>query len=305
MRFVHGHVFFVTMLLLPAGAVGQGGDVTAIPRMPWGAPEFQGIWLYQTSTPLERDASFGDKAVLTAGEAVAYVAQRHAEINEFLAFDLNADWPSFPGLTDRRTSLIIDPPNGRLPALTPAGRRRADTISYTASRGTDSHEDRERYERCIMGRSVPFVAPSWELRLQILQSPDYIVLNDEFGELRLIPLGGSASLPPFRQWTGFSRGRWEGDTLVIETAGFNDKWSFHGSGPRMRLVERFTRTDDDRLDYEFTVHDPESFARPWTASFPFTSDPGPLYEVACHEGNYSLPLILSGARARDRAEQPR
>ena len=154
-----------------------------------------------------------------------------------------------------------------------------------------------------MGRSVPFVAPSWDERLQVLQTPDYVVLNDEFGELRLIPLVGSASRPPFRQWTGFSRGRWEGDTLVIETVGFNDKWSLHGSGPGMRLVERFTRTGDDRLDYEFTVHDPESFANSWTATFPFTSDPGPLYEVACHEGNYSLPLILSGARARERAEQ--
>ena len=152
-----------------------------------------------------------------------------------------------------------------------------------------------------MGRSIPFIAPSWELRLQILQSPDYVVLNDEFGELRLTPLGGSASLPPFRQWTGFSRGRWEGDTLVIETAGFNDKWSFHGSGPRMRLVERFTRTDDDRLDYEFTVHDPESFASPWTATFPFTSDPGPLYEVACPRGQLQPaadPQRRSGAGPR-------
>ena len=153
--------------------------------------------------------------------------------------------------------------------------------------------------------SVPFVAPSWDERLQVLQTPDYVALHDEFGELRLIPLNGSESRPPLRQWTGFSRGRWEGDTLVIETAGFNDKWSFYGSGPGMRLVERLTRTGEQRLDYEFTVHDPESFASPWTATFPFTSDPGPLYEVACHEGNYSLPLILSGARARDRAEQTR
>ncbi|MCY4085982.1 MAG: hypothetical protein OXG37_03625 [Actinomycetia bacterium] len=167
----------------------------------------------------------------------SYVAERHAAISAFLAFDLNADWPSLRGLTDRRTSLIIDPPNGRLPARTPAGQHRADTLGFTAVRRADGHEDRERHERCIMGRSVPFVAPSWDERLQILQTPDYVVLNDEFGELRLIPLAGSASRPPFRQWTGFSRGRWDGDTLVIETAGFTDKWSLHGSGPGMRLVE--------------------------------------------------------------------
>ena len=130
-----------------------------------------------------------------------------------------------------------------------------------------------------------------------------MALNDEFGELRLIPLGAPESRPPFRQWTGVSRGRWDGDTLVIETTGFNDKWSLHGSGPGMRLVERFTRSGADRLDYEFTVHDLDSFAGSWTATFPLTQDPGRLYEVACHEGNYSLPLILSGARAQERNER--
>lgn len=305
MRFVHWSVVLASgIILMPLVAVGQTADIAAVPHTPWGAPDLQGIWLYQTSTPLERDAAFGDQAVLSPDEATAYVAERHADINEFLALDLNADWPSLRGLTDHRTSLIIDPPDGRVPPRTPAGQHRADTISLTAPRGTDGYEDRERHERCIMGRSVPFIAPSWDERLQILQTPDHVALHDEFGELRIIPLGGSGP-PPFRQWTGFSRGRWDGDTLVIETTGFNDKWSLYGSGPGMRLVERFTRTSDERLDYEFTVEDPESFAGRWTAAFPFTRDPGPLYEVACHEGNYSLPLILSGARARERAEQAR
>ena len=155
-----------------------------------------------------------------------------------------------------------------------------------------------------MGRSVPFVAPSWNERLQIFQTPDHVGLHDETGELRRVPVTRRAPLPrPIRQWTGDSRGRWEGDTLVIETTHFNGKWTFHGAGPNMRLVERLTRVSADRLDYQFTVHDAESFAGPWTAAFPFTLDPGPLYEAACHEGQLQHVADAGRCSCRGTGEQ--
>ena len=305
MRSFPWRVTLIGLLILPPAAVAQVEQADAVPRLPWGVPDLQGIWLRQSSTPLERDAAVADKAVLTPAEAAAYLTERHAAINRYLALDLNADWPSLGGLTDRRTSLIVSPPNGRLPARTPAGRRRSETLGRSLlARGADGPEDREYFERCILGRSVPFVAPSWDERLQIVQTPDHVALADETGELRLVPV---APLPPLpesiRQWAGSPRGRWEGDTLVVETRYFNGEWTFHGAGPNMRLVERFTRTSARRLEYEFTVHDPESFAAPWTAAFPFTLDPGPIYEAACHEGNYSMPLMLGVARAQERGGQ--
>ena len=294
-----------SLLMLPPAAAGQGEQADAVPRLPWDVPDLQGIWLRQSSTPLEPDPAVADKAVLTPAEAAAFLTERHAAINRYLEFDLNADWPSLGGLTDRRTSLIVNPPNGLLPARTPTGQRRAETLGRSLlARGAEGPEDREYFERCILGRSVPFIAPSWDERLQIFQSPDHVALHDESGELRLIPVTRQAQLPQsIRQWAGSSRGRWEDDTLVIETSRFNGKWTFHGAGPSLRLVERFTRASAGRLDYEFTVHDSESFVRPWTVAFPFTLDPGPLYEVACHEGNYSMSLMLGVARAGERVGQ--
>ena len=297
----------VGLLLLSSTAGAQVDQAGTVPRLPWGTPDLQGIWLRQSSTPLEREAAVGDKAVLTPAEAETYLAERHAAINRYLALDLNADWPSLGDLTDRRTSLIVSPSTGRLPARTPAGQRRAETLGRgLRARGADGPEDREYFERCVLGRSVPFVAPSWDERLQILQTSDHVALEDETGELRLVPLRPGAPLPrSIRQWAGDSRGRWEGDTLVVETSHFNGKWTFHGAGPNLRLVERWTRVSADTLDYEFTVHDPESFAAPWTVAFPFTRDPGPIYEAACHEGNYSMSLMLTVARARERDGQGR
>ena len=289
------------LLVLSSTAGAQVEQAVTVPRLPWGRPDLQGIWLRQSSTPLEREAAVDGKAVLTPAEAAAYLAERHAAINRYLALDLNADWPSLGDLTDRRTSLIVSPSTGRLPARTPAGRRRAETLGRgLRARGADGPEDREYFERCVLGRSVPFVAPSWDERLQIFQTPDHVALQDETGELRLVPLVRGAPLPQsIRQWAGESRGRWDGDTLVVETSHFNGKWTFHGAGPNMRLVERWTRVSADTLDYQFTVHDPESFVGPWTVAFPFTLDPGPIYEAACHEGNYSMSLMLSVARAEE------
>ena len=289
------------LLVLSSATAAQPDDASAVPRLPWGDPDLQGIWHYQTQTPLERPEAFADKAVLTSEEAAAYVAEQHALLD---STQLRGDWPDWSGLANRRTSLIIDPPNGRLPARTVAGQHRAETIgNYLLERAADGPEDRERLERCIMGRSVPFRGLPFEQRVQIFQTPDHVALQDEFGELRLVPLTDRARLPEsIRQWGGQSRGHWDGDTLVVETTNFNGQWSLEGAGPSMRLVERFVRTAAGTLDYEYTVHDPESFASAWTVSFPFARDPGPIYDYACHEGNYSMPLILSGARAQEREE---
>ncbi len=287
------------LLVLPAHLVGQSDD--QVPRLPWGAPDLQGIWLYWASTPLERPEEFGDRAVVTPEEAAAYVAGQHERVQG----EISGDWNPLAGFLNGRTSLLIDPPNGRLPARTEAGQSRADTIGLPPDlRPADGPEDRDRWERCIMGHTVPFFPYPFDERMQILQTQDHVAIQAEEGGLRLIPVTEQARLPEsIRQWAGSSRGHWEGDTLVVETTNFNGKWSFHGAGPNMRLVERFARTAVGTLDYEFTVHDPESFASAWTVAFPFTRDPGPIYEYACHEGNYSLPLILSGARAQERAEQ--
>ena len=300
-------IVLMGLLVLPPFAAAQVEEIDTVPRLPGGVPDLQGIWLRQSSTPLEREASVADKAVLTPEEAEVYLAERHAAINRYLALDLNADWPSLGELTDRRTSLIVRPANGRLPPRTPAGQRRADTLGRSLrARGADDPEDREYFERCVMGRSIPFIAPSWDERLQIFQTPDHVGLHDETGELRLIPTTRQAApSQSIRQWTGVSRGRWEGDTLVIETSHFNGKWTFHGAGPNMRLVERFTRVSATKLDYGFTVHDVESFAEPWTVAFPLTLDPGPIFEAACHEGNYSMALMLSVARAQERGGENR
>ena len=289
------------LLMLVSATAAQPDDATALPRTPWGDPELEGIWFYQTQTPLERPEAFADRAVLSPEEAAAYVSEQHAAR---VSNQTRGDWLILTGLTDRRTSQIVDPPNGRLPARTSAGQHRANVGgNLGVERGTDGPEDREGWERCIMGRSVPFRGLPFEQRVQILQTRDYVALKDEFGELRLVPLAARAPLPEsIRQWGGRSRGRWDSDTLVVETTHFNGQWSLEGAGRNMRLVERFSRNAVGTLDYEYTVHDPESFARSWTATFPFTADPGPIYEVSCHEGNRSMPLILNGARAEERAE---
>ena len=286
--------FLVALVTLSTDLLAQSGS----PRFPWGAPDLQGIWLYWTSTPLERPEEFGDKAVVSAEEAAAYVARRHEEVGG----RLSGDWNPLTGLLNGRTSLLIDPPTGKLPARTEAGQFRKDTLDPPMDRrAANRPEDRERWERCIMGRSVPFLAQPWDQRLQILQTPNHVAIKDEEGELRLIPVTDQPRLPEaIRQWAGSSRGHWEGGTLVVETTNFNDKWSLEGAGAQMRLVERFTRTAARTLDYEYTVHDAESFVGPWTVKFPMILDPGPIYETACHEGNYSLVLILSGGRAVER-----
>ena len=290
-------------LLLPTAVAAQTPDGA---RTAGSVPDLSGYWEYRTTTPLQRPEALAGKAVLTAEELAAYLPERLAAIGRERDLQLNADWWEPGGLTDGRTSLITDPPDGRLPARTEAAQQRARTLGIASRRrSADGPEDRERYERCIMGRTVPLIAVAPNRLAQIFQTPDHvIILHEQNWDVRVIRLDDGPRLAePIRQWQGDSRGHWGGDTLVVETANFNGKWTLSGAGPHMRLVERFNVTDADTLAYEVTVEDAESFAGPWTVSFPITRATGPLFENACHEGNHSMPLILNGARAQERAAE--
>ena len=296
--------------LAPVGAAAQGGTA---PRTPWGDPDLQGAWTNTTRTPLERPAHLGQTEV--------YTEEQVSELNEQAA--RNVDRPPPPGETgaynsfwmengqrSRRTSLVVDPPDGRVP-YTPPERERADAFAaaINADGAADTWTDRNLYERCIT-RGLPgtMMPGFYNHNYHILQAPGYVAIYVEMiHDARIIPLDGRAHVPAsIRQWLGSSRGRWEGDTLVVETTNFTDAvrdrgLTVFGGGRDGRLVERFTRVDADTIDYEFTFDDAAVFTRPWTAAIPMSRMAGPLFEYACHEGNYGLENILAGARAEEQA----
>ncbi len=299
------------LAIRPAQSQGRATRAWTVPRTPWGHPDLQGYWTNTTTTPLQRPAELKDKAVLADAEL--------AERDRLVAERANQDAPPRAGnpgtyndfwyergALNRRTSLIVDPSDGRLPPLTPA----AQQLAADARRGrgpSDSPEDRSAFERCIT-RGLPgaMLPGFYNHNYQILQTRDYVVINVEMiHDARIIPLGNRAAAPAaIRNWLGSSRGRWEGDTLVVETTNFNDKVREQSliafsSGENLRLIERFTRTGAEAIDYEFTVEDANFYARPWTASVPMVRIDGPIYEYACHEGNYGLGGILRGARVEE------
>ena len=300
-----------------------------VPRTPDGRPDLQGVWDFRTITPLERPEELAGKEFLTEEEAAVYeretLSSRNADrrdrdesregfvngapVTADLARAYNQFWfdrgTSVVG--DRRTSLIVDPPDGRIPPLTPDAEERADARRAGRARAAHGPEDRGLSERCIMGfNSGPPMNPAgYNQNVQLFQTPDYVVLlNEMVHNPRFIPVDGRPHLPQgLRLWVGDSRGHWEGETLVVDTTNFTDKTNFQGSGQDMHLVERFTRVDDGTLLYEYTINDPDSFERPWSVSVPMKTSELPLYEYACHEGNYGMPSSLSGARAVERAAE--
>ena len=310
----------VAVLLLFAHAFGGAVEVEAqsegtgeMPRTPWGTPDFRGVWTNSTLTPLERRPELGDKEFYTEAEleelqATAFQFWRSTpETERQLAVESSAAWLE-PGPLSRRTSLITGP-GGRIPLLTPAAERRRDAAGGVVgtrflTERADSHEDRPWSERCLVFETggPPMMAFPIAAYHQIFQTPDHVAfLHEENHDTRIIPLDGRPHVSHgIRLWRGDSRGHWDGDTLVIETTNFNGQGGFSGSGPALQLIERLTWADAGTVLYEFTVTDPETWAEPWTAEMPLLASTNQLYEHACHEGNYSLPLVLSGARAQER-----
>mgnify|MGYP007027268463 CR=1 FL=1 len=299
------------------------------PRTPWGQPDLQGIWDFRTITPIERPEELGDQEFWTAEEVASQEQEaldRDRELWEAEARRTEAggnvgaynnfwmDRGTKPVET-RRTSLIIDPPNGRLPELSAVGQRRTDARrEYQEAHPADSYVNRNSSDRCIVGFNAgpPITPLAYNQNMQLFQTPDHVVIYTEMVHTpRFVPLDGRPTLDDgIGLWSGDSRGRWEGDTLVVETANFGEqrKWIPLATGrpglvstANMTLVERFTRVDEDTLDYTFTVTDPDTWASPWTMTMPMRRTDMPLFEYACHEGNYSMEGILSGARADDRA----
>ncbi len=292
------------------------------PRTASGHPDLQAVWSNAILTPLERPPEFGNQAFLTEEQANAYRDQRLQEtfrgdrpenVETDVSFAYNDfwwDWGEDIART-RRTSLIIDPPDGRLPALTPeAQRRRDERIARRIEHPADGPEDRLLRERCILwdgnndsGAGPPMMPSAYNNNFQLVQTEDYVLLLKEMvHETRIVPLDRRPHLPEnIRQWLGSSRGYWEGDTLVIETRNLTDKTFYQGASENMHLTERFTRVADDVLLYEFTVDDPAAFERPWTAQIPTVKLDGLIYEFACHETNRGMLGLLSGARAEEAA----
>lgn len=300
-----------------------GSKAWTPPRTPDGQPDLEGVWGYATITPLERPAELAGQQVFTKDEAAEYErrtnelqnrdrrdGQGTAEVQSDGRTDVARAYNEFwwdrgtKVVGTRQTSLIVDPPDGRVPSLTPEAQKR-EVAREEASRGrgpADSWEDRNLWERCIT-RNLPRLPGAYNNNIRILQGAGYVaILNEMIHETRIVPLDGRPHAP-VRQWLGDSRGRWEGDTLVVDTTNFSEKTNFRGSTTGLHLIERFTRADADTLNYEVTVDDPATFTRPWTIAFPMTRSLEPIYEYACHEGNEGMVGILSGHRADEKAAE--
>jgi hypothetical protein len=285
-------------------------------RTPDGQPDLQGFWTNTTYVSLERPKDV-TKAFFTkeeVAERIKKAAAVEAEQTEpGTIADVHYDFTQFgldrsqgPLALNLRTSLIVDPPDGRIPPLTAEGQRRAAERAEARKRAGgpyDAAQNQPLSVRCIIMDRIgpPMLAGAYNNNYQIVQVPGYVmILTEMIHDVRIIPLDGRPHLPQqVRQWTGSYRGHWEGDTLVVETRNFNGKNPFQGSSENMVLTERFTRVDENTLRYQFTVDDPTTWTKPWSAEVPWAKTVGPLFEHACHEGNYGLGNILAGARMEE------
>jgi hypothetical protein len=299
-----------------AGAAGTADPKTwKAPRTSWGHPDLQGTWSTATITPFERPADLAGKEFFTELEAKEFERATLARTNRDrrdggaeadVARAYNDFWwdSGTRVVPSRRTSLVVDPPDGRIPPLTADAQKRVDAVAAARKVSpADNPEDRNLWERCIV-RGVPtaMLPGPYNNNYQVFQTSDHVVILAEMiHDARIIPLDGRAHMPGHvRSWLGDSVGKWEGDTLVVETTNFTDKFSFRGSSEHMRLVERFTRTADDVLTYRVTIDDPAAFTRSWTVELPARRSTESIYEYACHEGNYGLEGILKGHRAEEK-----
>ena len=313
----HRTVAFMLIALLGTTlAAAQAPKKWTAPRTPDGQPDLQGFWTNSSYSPLERPKNvtkefYSKEEALelekkaaeqeTEQTAPGTVADVHYDFTQF-ALDRNQSAHAL----NLRTSLIIDPADGRLPPLTAEGEKRAaDRAEGAKLVGRwDSAQSNELDDRCMIfvGAGPPMLPAGYNSNYQIVQAPGYVmILFEQNHDVRVIPLDGRPHIPRnMRQWIGDSRGRWDGNTLVVETTNFNGKNPLRGSSENLRVVERFTRLDADTIDYKFTVEDESTWTRPWTAALPLKKTVGPLFEHACHEGNYGLYNTLVGARLEEK-----
>jgi hypothetical protein len=308
-----------TVLLAQSGAPPPA----PVPRLADGRPDFNGVWTFATLTPLERPAEMAGKATLTEQEAAAIekrtldvqnrdrrdgggAGDRGSDGRTDLDRAYNQFWWDYGTkvVGTRRTSLIVDPPDGRIPPLLPDAARRQAERAAVESGTPNGPEDRPLRERClnILTAGPPMLPGPYNNNVQMFQTPGLVAIHSEMiHDTRLVPIGGPPHLPSrIRQWLGDARARWDGDTLVVETANFTGKTAFRGSSASLHLVERFTRVSAETLLYEFTVTDPSAWAKSWSVALPMTKTADKIYEYACHEGNVGLLAILAGARAQER-----
>ena len=305
----------IALIAAPVAAQSE----SMVQRTPHGDPDISGIFTFRTITPLERPAALADRVTLTAEEAAAFEASERTRQNRDL-FDPETGAPNagyqsraeggvlsynefwyergVELTADRRTSLIVDPPDGRLPWREESRAARAINRLNLRNGFADHYTDRSLSDRCILGFNAgpPMTSGAYNNNVLILQTPGYVVIQNEMvHNARIIPLDGSPH-GEIRQWVGDSRGHWDGDTLVVETTNFRGETAARGSSRDTQLVERFTRVDPDTVMYEFTFEDENHFTRPWTAVMPLRRTDGPLFEYACHEGNIGMHGIMAGAR---------
>jgi hypothetical protein len=307
-------VWLGVLLALPLAAQTSG------PKTPDGKPDLQGYWTNVTITPLERPANLADKQFFTPQEAAEYekqtVQRNNADRRDGVGTDADVGKAYNDFWWDRgtkvvstlRTSLLIDPPDGKIPALTAeAQKRQADARGALRGHANDGPENRALSERCIVWATAgpPMLPSFYNNNYQIVQGPGYVmILVEMIHDVRIIPTDGRPHLPSeIRSWLGDSRGHWDGNTLVVETTNFSGKSNFHGSDENMKLIERFTRTGPNALLYEFTVNDLTAFTKPFTGQIPMYPAQGPIMEYACNEGNYAMTGMLAGARAEERASK--
>jgi hypothetical protein len=316
--------------LIPLAASGQASPTPAAgakkwttPRTPWGEPDLQGTYSNRTITPFERPANVGGREFFTAEEAAA-LAKRAQEQSgdEGRSKGTRGDverayndfwWDRGTKVTSLRTSLVVDPPDGKVPALTAeAQKRQADEPKRPAfrgagasGRGADTWLDRSTFERCITRGMPGAMSPTaYNNNYRITQGPGFVAIQIEMlGGARVIPTDGRRHIATsIRQWMGDSVARWDGDTLVVETTNFTDKVLYrNAAAENLHLVERLTRVGPGEIDYRVTISDPTTFTKPWTLAIPYVHTGEALFEYACHEGNYGMEGILSGAREEERA----
>ena len=341
---------FITVAFAPAVILGQSdnqktaaNESSTTRRTPWGHPDLQGTWDAATLTPLERPASAGGKLVLTKEQAEK-IARAERDRNEADAKPSDPKRPAPAAGTsvggynqaffDRgssatmvdgqyRSSIIVDPQDGKIPPMTPEGQARDAALGGPSARpevverargGSQiepdenfaSAERRPLSERCLMGFGWTSGTPMlpnyfYNNGKQIVQTPDTVmILAEMIHEARVVRLNSQHLPQSIRRWTGDSIGHWEGETLVVETTNFTDKTRFYGSSQNLKVTERFRRLDDNTILYRFTIEDPSTWGRPWSGEYAWTKNNEPLYEYACHEGNYALIDVLQGARAHDK-----